>query len=501
MLSISFAQSSTNKLGDIKNVSIRPSNHALTLSWDNVSGADNYTVRWGVDGKFTTYSNDKGNAYNPKTNTYTITGLKNGTKYIVAVAARNTTNRHTKGNYSKAIYATPQKTKLDTIKDISITPQNGSLKISYTPIFGADNYTVRWGVDGKFTTYSNDKGNAYNPKTNTYTITGLKNGTKYIVAVAARDSTNNFYKGGYSVAFYGTTIDDSTATTTTVPPTTIKPPTTTTKPPTSQFIGDEFLGSSVNLANWKPYYNNYGSGNNELQCLTPNNINISNGTLKIIAKRELINCSRYGNYNFTSGFLGSRDAGKYYPRYGTFEMRAKLPHGNATWPGFWLRHRNGATATNGAEVDIMEYFHPQVPGKTTSTLHLAGVKNTYKKTTFFENPTLNPGWHTWSVTIEPVPTGAKFTFLIDGKDAGSYVDTQSYKWSESAPSDGLWDMAVNMSVGGNWVGHPDGPLGLLNNGRCAQGGTAPDNCTTTGIMRTVLPVTYEVDYARYYPLQ
>ena len=237
-----------------------------------------------------------------------------------------------------------------------------------------------------------------------------------------------------------------------------------------------------------------------MQCSTPNNILISDGTLKITAKSESIACKNYGTYKYTSGFLGSREASKYYPLFGTFEMRAKLPHGHATWPAFWLRHRNGSTATNGAEIDIMEYFHAQVPGKTTSTLHLAGKSNVFKKTSFFENPTRTPGWHTWSVSISPATNGVKFQFLLDGKDAGSYLDTNSSKWATSAPADATWDIAVNMAVGGNWNGTPGKPIGLLGNGTCAQGGTAPNNCSTNNILQSSFPATYEVDYVSYKPL-
>lgn len=392
--------------------------------------------------------------------------------------------------------ADTSKKKLSDVQNLTVTPSNGSLKLTWNLVTGADNYTVRWGTNGQYSNYSNNRSAADNPRTNKYTITGLKNGKQYNISIAARDTANKSIKGNYTNPTLATPV--APVTTTTLAPTTttttIAPTTTTTLPLVNSFI-DNFDGSAVNTANWKAYYNNYGSANHELQCLTPNNLTVSNGTLKIFGKRETVTCSKWGTYNFTSGFLGSREVGKYYPRYGTFQMRAKLPHGNANWPGFWLRHRNGATATNGAEVDIMEYFHPQLPGKTTSTLHLAGKKNTYKKSTFFETPTTQPGWHTWAVTISPVGNAVKFQFLIDGNDAGSYMDQNASAWNTSAPADGTWDMAVNMSIGGDWVGNPDGDISKLGNGQCAQA-----NCATTGIMQTVFPVQYEVDYVRYTPL-
>jgi beta-glucanase (GH16 family) len=297
--------------------------------------------------------------------------------------------------------------------------------------------------------------------------------------------------------------------TTTTPPktsTTVKAPSalapTTTVPVTSPapsgalLWSDEFSATTLNTSVWKPYYNTYGDGNNELQCETPNNVAVSGGTLKITARRENIACPGGDVRNFTAGFLGTRETGHYFPRYGRFEMRARLPHGQGLWPAFWLRHRDGAGT---AEVDIMEYFHSHVPGQTTGTLHLDGRANLSKKNRAFETPTTNPGWHTWAVDIAPDPTGVKFTFELDGVDYHSYVDTQHH-WT-SADANATWDIAVNMSVGGNWVGHPDDALGYLALlGRCAQGGTPPSGCQSDGILRAQFPSTYEVDYVRVYAI-
>jgi hypothetical protein len=146
----------------------------------------------------------------------------------------------------------------------------------------------------------------------------------------------------------------------------------------------------------------------------------------------------------------------------------------------------------------MEYFHSQVPGKTTGTLHLDSRYNLSKKTTWLETPTATPGWHTWAVDILPVSTGVQFTLLLDGTAYHTYTDTQR-KWASQAPSNGLWDIAVNLSVGGNWVGSPSGLLGYLPNiSTCAQRGRPPSGCLTTGIRRAHFPATYEVDYVRVF---
>lgn len=291
-----------------------------------------------------------------------------------------------------------------------------------------------------------------------------------------------------------TTTTVAPTTTTTVAPTT----TTTTSPSPTDPDGwrllwsDEFDGSAPS-SSWRMYHNTYGDGNAELACLTPGNVSVSGGTLKIQARREVVTCPNGSVRTFTSGFLGTRETGTYFPRYGRFEVRAKLPHAQGLWPAFWLRHRNGAAA---AEVDVMEYFHSQVPGLSTGTLHLDGRSNLSKRSIPFETPSTDPGWHTWAVDIEPVTDGVRFTFRLDGAAYHSYTDTQ-HAWDESADPEGTWDLAVNLAVGGRWTGRPDDALGYLGDlDRCAQGGTPPLLCRSDGILRAQFPSTYEVDYVR-----
>ena len=278
-------------------------------------------------------------------------------------------------------------------------------------------------------------------------------------------------------------------------------PVDTTPPPTGWTLvgGDEFNSTSLDTTKWQAYHNTYGDGNNEFACLTPSNVTVSSGTLKIRSKQEAVSCPGGKARNYTSGFIGSREVGKYYTRYARFEIRAKVPHAQGLWPAFWLRHRNGASV---AEVDVMEYFHSQVPGKSTGTLHLDGRHNLTKKSIWFEDPaTIDSGWHNWAVEIAPDSGGVKFDFFVDGNLYLTYLDTQ-HNWASGA-EEGSWDMAINQAVGGNWGGDPDGVLGelpLVN--RCAIGGTYPGGCKTTGIQRVdwndAADATYEIDWVRVY---
>jgi len=80
---------------------------------------------------------------------------------------------------------------------------------------------------------------------------------------------------------------------------------------------------------------NCGWGNNELQYYTnrADNVIVSAGTLKIIAKKE-----NYNGKAYTSARLLSKD--KFSFKYGKVEARAKLPAGVGTWPAIWTLGNN-----------------------------------------------------------------------------------------------------------------------------------------------------------------
>ena len=95
-----------------------------------------------------------------------------------------------------------------------------------------------------------------------------------------------------------------------------------------------------------------GWGNNELQYYTnrPENVVVSNGTLKIMAKKESFSGSSY-----TSARMLTKN--KFSMKYGKVEVRAKLPAGVGTWPAIWMLGNNIDVAGWPAcgEIDIMEH--------------------------------------------------------------------------------------------------------------------------------------------------
>lgn len=297
-----------------------------------------------------------------------------------------------------------------------------------------------------------------------------------------------------------------------IPPSPPTPPTATPQPPGRPgwrlLWSDEFNGVALNQNRWRAYANTYGDTDRYmLHCLTPANVTVSNGTLRLKAERRPITCPNGVRRDYASGFVGSRESGSFYPLFGRFEIRARAPHGQGLFPAIWLRHAKGAST---AEVDIFEQFHSSKPGQATQTLHFPRSigYNVAKKGTAFEQAVRGRGgWHTFSVDITPLRPGdrtmGRFRFAIDGKTSLEYDNTRMSSWSGTEPA---WDIALQLYVGGSWAGLPDQQLGFYpaRGGICAQtsrapAGGNPANCPAKGIwLAPWNDSVFEIDYVRVY---
>lgn len=122
--------------------------------------------------------------------------------------------------------------------------------------------------------------------------------------------------------------------------------------------------------------NNGSWWNGEKQHYTDrlDNAYVSNGTLKIVAKKE--------NYTFagsTKNYTSARLNSKFNFTYGKIEVKAKLPKGAGTWPAIWTLGSNinevGWPACG--EIDIMEHWghNPAIVSSAIHTIACSGVSN------------------------------------------------------------------------------------------------------------------------------
>jgi beta-glucanase (GH16 family) len=233
---------------------------------------------------------------------------------------------------------------------------------------------------------------------------------------------------------------------------------------------DEFNGTDVDTNKWEfmigdgSAYGIPGWGNNELQYYTANNATVANGELTITAREESV-----GGRNYTSARLRTLNKGDW--TYGRFEMRAKLPVGQGMWPAFWMLSSvpdYGGWAASG-EVNIIETIG-SVPEKIYGTLHYGGEwpANVSSGSSTFLPAGTAQDWHEYAIEWQ----SGEIRWYVDDQ----LFATQNNWYTTAAPFPAPFDvdfhLLLNLAVGGNWPGQPDGT--------------------------TVFPQDYIMDYVRVY---
>ena len=128
---------------------------------------------------------------------------------------------------------------------------------------------------------------------------------------------------------------------------------------------ETFPGCSLNEHNWNRRVGNWqlssdwqpvvpGWGNQEQQYYTAHNLEVSDGTLKIIARQEEAP-EQFGiRCPYTSARIDTH--GKFSFQYGRVAFRARCSVGNGLWPAVWMLPEDsvyGPWAASG-EIDIYE---------------------------------------------------------------------------------------------------------------------------------------------------
>lgn len=233
---------------------------------------------------------------------------------------------------------------------------------------------------------------------------------------------------------------------------------------------DEFDGSTLSEANWKFETGKHGWGNNEWQnYVAHENIEVSEGTLKIIARKVGVG-QKVGDY--TSTRLNSKTSFT----YGRIEINAKLPEhkGNGLWPALWMLGNNISTIGWPAcgEIDMMEYvsYEPNIVHFTihsTANNHIDGTQASSGPVTL---DTAEEKFHKYGLLWSE----ESLKFYVDEIENIIFTfqrpaDHNAANWPFSKP----FYVLMNMAVGGNWGG-------------------------LKGVDDSIFPAVMEVDYVRVY---
>ena len=273
---------------------------------------------------------------------------------------------------------------------------------------------------------------------------------------------------------------------------------------------DEFNGSGIDQSKWSLEHNCWGGGNAELQCYTQSakNAYVQDGVLHIVARKQQFSGPAIHQDSadyltlaektqpYTSARLRSKHKGDW--RYGRFEVRAKLPQGQGTWPAIWMLPTDqvyGAWPLSG-EIDIMEAVNLGTQSDEPSALADETERRVHGTLHYGKRPPHNAySGKSYKLPDGKSPADDFHTYAIEWQqgeirwyvDDVHYATQRSSDWftdarqimpdiSPAAPFDQRFHLLLNLAVGGNWAG----------------------NVNDKGVNDAIFPQTLLVDFVRVY---
>ncbi|SFB62925.1 Beta-glucanase, GH16 family [Amycolatopsis marina] len=215
-------------------------------------------------------------------------------------------------------------------------------------------------------------------------------------------------------------------------------------------------GSPVDGAKWQLETGD-NVNNRERQYYTNSTRNAAldgQGNLVITARKENpgnFNCW-YGRCEYTSARLNT--AGRFSHTYGHYEARIKVSRGQGMWPAFWMLGNNFGDVgwPDSGEIDIMENVGFE-PATIHGTLHgpgYSGGEGIGAGYTLPDGQHFADAFHTFAVDWSP----NRITWSVDGTvyQTRTPADLDGDRWVFDHP----FFLILNLAVGGQWPGDPDG---------------------------------------------
>ncbi|KQY44157.1 glycoside hydrolase family 16 protein [Cellulomonas sp. Root137] len=281
-----------------------------------------------------------------------------------------------------------------------------------------------------------------------------------------------------------------------------------TAAPAEAAIGDviwsqEFngsAGSAPDSAVWSYDTGAGGWGNAELQNYTTSRNNSAldgQGNLVITARRE-------GDGSYTSARLQSNN--KVELTYGRVEARMQIPRGQGIWPAFWMLGADFPQTSwpSSGEIDIMENIGKE-PHRIYGTVHGPGYSGGSGITGVYQHPqnwSFADTFHTFAVDWKP----GSITWSVDGNVF--HQVTRASVGGNAWVFDKAYFLILNVAVGGQWPGYPDGTTQLpqqmkvdyvrvYDNGSGSGGGGGGGSLPTgTGTIRVANTLCLDVPWAQ-----
>ena len=210
---------------------------------------------------------------------------------------------------------------------------------------------------------------------------------------------------------------------------------------------NDAAGTAIDPTWWNQETGGGGWGNNELECYTAGTNNCFEdgaGNLVLRAKNESA-CGGANSYD--SARLTTQNKFEIY--CGRIEARLQVPPGQGLWPAWWMLGRNIGSVGWPAcgETDIMETVN-QPNNWSAGSLHMTGDNYTWTAQYDLPSGNFSDGYHVFTCYWTPT----SITYAIDGNNFSTTNSGQPPSWPFNQPS----FLLLNLAVGGNWPGAPNG---------------------------------------------
>jgi len=251
---------------------------------------------------------------------------------------------------------------------------------------------------------------------------------------------------------------------------------------------DNFDGNSLDLTKWNPVIGVPRDFDFSQQKAwhQPDNLEVSNGTLKIIAKKLDKHYegtwetdwstnppkTKTAHFNYTTGELWTKQ--KFL--YGKYEIRCRLPKGKGFWPAFWTY---GGKRWN--EIDFFEIYGDEINRFTCNVHHDYDGDGNSENCRFAKNNVADfSQWHVFTCIFDY----DKITWQIDGKTIRTF-----YRFCLLNPN----SCGLNSDINNDFQepAFPEESMHIIVNLAIQSGKNAPNR-------KTIFPKTFEVDYVRFY---
>jgi beta-glucanase (GH16 family) len=211
---------------------------------------------------------------------------------------------------------------------------------------------------------------------------------------------------------------------------------------------DEFDGPGLDTANWTHNVWPPRKVNDEDQAYTARakNVRVEDGHLVIEAHRE-----DYEGAAYTSGRIHT--SGKADFLYGRFEVRARLPRGQGTWPAIWMLPSDpmvyATSCSNDAIMEHVGYQMNHIHGTVHTRAYYWRMWEQRKGRIVIDDAA--DAFHIYAAEWSP----ERIDIFVDDSLYFTYVNEHK-SWREW-PFDQPFNLILNIAVGGAW-GRAGGPI-------------------------------------------